>query len=84
LSQEVRLQNRMLDQLENKIGDVQDHMVTLNERLKNTLEEVTYNSIVLLYSILNFIPCSRARRTRFVWYNQLHFVVQLNYSDACL
>ena len=38
--QEVRLQNRMLDQLESKIGDVQDHMITLNEKLKNTLEEV--------------------------------------------
>lgn len=38
-NQEVRLQNRMLDQLESKIGDVQDHMITLNEKLKNTLEE---------------------------------------------
>jgi hypothetical protein len=41
-NQEVRLQNRMLETLETKIGDVQDHMETINSRMKTTLEEARY------------------------------------------
>jgi molybdopterin-biosynthesis enzyme MoeA-like protein len=40
-NQEVRLQNRMLETLEAKIGDVQDHMETINSRMKTTLEEAS-------------------------------------------
>jgi hypothetical protein len=38
-NQEVKLQNTMLDQLEEKVGDVQEKVLNLNERMKDTLEK---------------------------------------------
>jgi hypothetical protein len=39
-NEEVKLQNRMLDTLEEKVNDVQDHVMNLNERMKDTLDKV--------------------------------------------
>ncbi|CAM9151853.1 unnamed protein product [Ectocarpus fasciculatus] len=38
-NQEVRLQNRMLSTLEERMEEVQDHVITVNERMKTTLAE---------------------------------------------
>jgi hypothetical protein len=37
---EIKLQSKMLDTLEEKIDDVHEHVTNVNAKLKTTLEEV--------------------------------------------
>lgn len=39
-NEEVKLQNTMLDVLEEKVNDVQDRVLNINERMKDTLDKV--------------------------------------------
>jgi hypothetical protein len=39
-NEEVKLQNTMLDVLEEKVNDVQDRVMNINERMKDTLDKV--------------------------------------------
>ena len=38
-NEEVKLQNKMLDTLEEKVDDVHEHLTNVNIKLKNTLDE---------------------------------------------
>jgi hypothetical protein len=39
MNEEVKIQNKMLDSLEQNIDDVKEHVTTINAKLKTTLEE---------------------------------------------
>jgi len=39
MGEEVKIQSKMLDSLEQNIDDVKDHVTTINAKLKNTLDE---------------------------------------------
>jgi vacuolar-type H+-ATPase subunit D/Vma8 len=38
---EVKLQNKMLDTLKTKVDDVHEHVININVRLKEVLDEVS-------------------------------------------
>ncbi len=61
-NEEVKLQNRMLDTLEEKVNDVQDHVMNLNERMKDTLDKVSLIHIILsLNSLKIFVAGEKIR-----------------------
>ena len=48
--EEITMQNKVLDHLGERVGDVQEHVININTKLKQTLEEVSINRYFILRS----------------------------------
>jgi len=66
-NEEVRSQNKMLDSLGNKIENVQESVLNINETLKTTIEKVWVIEKLFLLNRPNNPSIRRGNRTKSAW-----------------